>query len=376
MRGKLTEWYDNINMKAKFSRGDRAMLEYVKQLIKNSVEAAKNNGDKEKWFSELRNYIHDMASYQFLQPVLIKKSGVLEEDGLPLIFSGPDKDLFPWDVVSDAEALWGRWISGDIDGFILRGIVVTKTVNDKGAKRTTYSIQNPYPAKRSANVPGSNHLQNGQWWPLRICALRDGAHGAIEAGISGQAGSGAYSIVLGPSKSNNYQDEDHGDVSSLPSLPIHPQPNLPPPDNPLLRDQVRHAHPNRRYSPARESLFDARPDPRPPSRQAGVKVRAQGGRAVRRAVRDFWLRGPGPGNRVEAVLAAATRGSGSDPLSRRRGPPDEPGVKGSHEYPEGFVGACVTAVTFSFFYPPKPNPGRESSDREHDTDDAMTMMTF
>jgi hypothetical protein len=223
-RGKSTEWYDNIDMTAKFARGDKAMLEYVKQLIKNCVDAAKNGGDKEKWFSELRNYVHDMASYQFLKPVLVKKSGVLEEDGLPLIFSGPDKDLFPWDIASDAAELWGRWITGDIDGFILRGIVITKTVTDKGKKHTSYSIQNPYPLKRSANVPGSNHLMNGQWWPMRICALRDGAHGAIEAGISGQADSGAYSIVLGASKSNDYQDKDDGDVS-IPSHQLIPKPN-------------------------------------------------------------------------------------------------------------------------------------------------------
>lgn len=44
--------------------------------------------------------------------------------------------------------------------------------------------------------------------PLQICALRDGAHGEIEAGIHGQMGKGAYSIVL---SSGGYADIDEGD---------------------------------------------------------------------------------------------------------------------------------------------------------------------
>lgn len=44
--------------------------------------------------------------------------------------------------------------------------------------------------------------------PLQICALRDGAHGEIEAGIHGQVGKGAYSIAL---SSGGYADVDEGD---------------------------------------------------------------------------------------------------------------------------------------------------------------------
>lgn len=222
MRQKSSEWYESIDTKAKFSRGDKAQLEHVKQLIKHCIDAAKNNGDTEKWFSQLRTNIHDMEGYRWVTPVLVKKSKVLENEGIPQIFDGPDSHLFPWDISADAQSLWGRWMSGDIDGFILRGIVITKTVSDAGKKRTTYSIEDPYPARISGNVPGKNYLMNGRWWPLRICALRDGAHGAMEAGISGQAEKGAYSIVLSDGKVSEYPNEDHGEVRF--TLPIYPSP--------------------------------------------------------------------------------------------------------------------------------------------------------
>ncbi|KAG8530138.1 uncharacterized protein KY384_005621 [Bacidia gigantensis] len=52
------------------------------------------------------------------------------------------------------------------------------------------------PAKRRSDIFGHNGLAVGQWWPLRHCALRDGAHGHIQGGIHGSANAGAYSIVV------------------------------------------------------------------------------------------------------------------------------------------------------------------------------------
>jgi len=53
-------------------------------------------------------------------------------------------------------------------------------------------------------------LINGQWFANRACAYRDGAHGEMEAGVCGEKGEGAYSIVLANA---GYADEDHGEVS-------------------------------------------------------------------------------------------------------------------------------------------------------------------
>lgn len=80
-----------------------------------------------------------------------------------------------------------------------------------GKKKTSYSLDKAYTEKKSSNVAGHNNLTNGQWWPLRICALRDGAHGEQEAGIHGQTGKGAFSVVVA---AGGYADKDHGEVIS------------------------------------------------------------------------------------------------------------------------------------------------------------------
>jgi hypothetical protein len=210
-RRMASEWYQNIDTREKFPRGDKATLDHVKVLIKNCIDAAKNNGDTERSFSELRTKIHEMEVYKFVTPILVKKSKVLEPEGLLQIFDGPDKSLFPWDIAADAEGLWQRWMGGELDAFLLRGIHTTKGILQSGARRISHRIDKAYTQKKSANVVGNNNLMNGQWWPSRICALRDGAHGEQEGGISGQAGKGAFSIVLSYSQ---YGDQDRGEVRS------------------------------------------------------------------------------------------------------------------------------------------------------------------
>ena len=72
---------------------------------------------------------------------------------------------------------------------VLRGIV------DLGTCRRSYRLANKDSA-RDCNVVGNNGISIGTWWPYRICALRDGAHGATMAGIAGSVSDGAYSIVV------------------------------------------------------------------------------------------------------------------------------------------------------------------------------------
>ena len=72
---------------------------------------------------------------------------------------------------------------------IMHNLVLTE------GRRRIYRLLNKS-AVRSCNVFGHNGLTVGQWWPYRICALRDGAHGAIQAGIAGTVISGAYSVVV------------------------------------------------------------------------------------------------------------------------------------------------------------------------------------
>ncbi|KAJ8070213.1 hypothetical protein OCU04_000599 [Sclerotinia nivalis] len=57
---------------------------------------------------------------------------------------------------------------------------------------------------------GHNDLTVGECWPRQIAALRDGAHGSSQGGISGTTENGAYSIII----SKHYEgfDRDSGDT--------------------------------------------------------------------------------------------------------------------------------------------------------------------
>lgn len=128
-----------------------------------------------------------------------------ENTGIPLLF---DSNL-PAHMRLDAEALYNRWSNGDLDHNLLRGIELRSKPRGGGTSR---AIENVYRFRKSSDFVGEGHLRNGQWFPYQICALRDGAHGDHEAGISGKTGLGALSIVLSSSgKSNTYADVDEGE---------------------------------------------------------------------------------------------------------------------------------------------------------------------
>lgn len=66
--------------------------------------------------------------------------------------------------------------------------------------------------KREFKVFGHNGLEPGAWWPYQKLAHYHGAHGAPIKGISGNAASGAYSIVTsGSSGTYDDMDRDFGD---------------------------------------------------------------------------------------------------------------------------------------------------------------------
>lgn len=77
-----------------------------------------------------------------------------------------------------------------------------------GGGNNSNSLDPAFGFRVSGREFGTKNLVSGQWWPLMICALRDGAHGEMQAGISGEKGKGATSIIL---SGGHYKDEDHGD---------------------------------------------------------------------------------------------------------------------------------------------------------------------
>ncbi len=220
---KESSWFSrNILSGGARGRSNKQSLSLVNDLIKECILAFNNDTkDMDGYFMQVRNRVHEMEFFPFLTPYLIETCKTLREDGLPRIFDSKDSRIFPFDIQADAKALVNRWSNKnyassafDIHYSLLRGIEINSGKLANGQKRTSYQIDPKYPFKKPANVFGHNGIVNGQWWPLRVCAIRDGAHGALEAGIYGESGKekGAYSIVVG---AGGYADEDDGEVSPL-----------------------------------------------------------------------------------------------------------------------------------------------------------------
>jgi hypothetical protein len=213
-RWRPSAWYLNQNpsqTRKNLKRGDEmAISQSFRSEVRDCIEALKAGKDPRSYFSKLRIRIHDMEFYRFLDGALIKKSKILEPQGLRQLIDGPDSRIFPYDIRDDADVLYQRWMSGDIDCHLLRGINTERKTASSGKSRTSDKLDKFYEGRKSANEVGSNGLINGQWWPTRMAVLRDGGHGALEAGIHGQTEKGAFSVVIARS---GYGDEDKGEVS-------------------------------------------------------------------------------------------------------------------------------------------------------------------
>ncbi|KAL2364133.1 hypothetical protein RJZ56_002952 [Blastomyces dermatitidis] len=162
-------------------------------------------GERPAIFNGMRGRIQQLQFYDVSAalPSLLQKF-MDYNTGLPAIVNSPD-DAVPWDIKLDCEAILFRWQRGDFDPNLLRGIMTAER------NRSARKLDPTYKFKRDSIVVGDNHLRNGQWFPLQITTIRDGAHGEMEAGISGRNKVGAVSIILS-SAGKGYPDVDQGDT--------------------------------------------------------------------------------------------------------------------------------------------------------------------
>ncbi|KAL8898526.1 MAG: hypothetical protein Q9207_006653 [Kuettlingeria erythrocarpa] len=200
------DWYHETNMLDVYNRAELNTLKYARELIANCVRAIETGVDKEVQFSILRRRFHQMEFYDFVTEILVVRSKLFEDDGFAAVF---DNASFPSDLRADALMLFKRWARRRWDPDLLRGIVTKRGTNDKEQTFNSKSLDKDYPHKLAANYRGAGDLVNGQWWPLQICTIRDGAHGMAEGGIYGQVKRGVYSIIL---SGGGYADIDEGDI--------------------------------------------------------------------------------------------------------------------------------------------------------------------
>ena len=183
------QWYNTVSSKERYSRGNLQDLKYLFTLVSNVKNDTTMSKDVTESFSRIRQRLQAMEFFPFLSLMLVKKSGLLDNEGLPLIFENRVRGVhFPSDIRADADILFRKWMSGQIDPHPLRGII-TKAGTAKGEKvHKSHSIDKDFAGRVSCNYVGAENLVNGQWWVLQLCAIRDGAHGEVEAGIHGQVG--------------------------------------------------------------------------------------------------------------------------------------------------------------------------------------------
>ena len=181
------EWYDTVDSKQPCSRGDLQDLKYLHTLMNNARKDAADSKDLTQPLGKIRQRLQQMEFYTSLSPILVKKSNLLDDGGLRVLFENSIENVnIPHDIRADADILFRKWMSGQIDPHLFRGIETKSGTGKEDRRFKSHIIQQDFAGKVSCNYVGAGNLVNGQWWPLQICAKRDGAHGEIEAGIHGQ----------------------------------------------------------------------------------------------------------------------------------------------------------------------------------------------
>ena len=205
-----------LNNHAKLDRGNsRTNLQALKHLraLVKEAEVKCDGQEVPEVFEKLRTKVHAMEFYGFLSDVgadsLVEQSKVLGNDGgLPAVRASSSGVQYPKDIILDCSALHFRWSSGDYDPHLLRGITSSTSKNQDNKSTRHHKVDPSYAFKYDCSYFGPGHLEIGQWWPLQVCAMRDGAHGEMEGGIHGKTGQGAFSIVM---SGGGYANIDNGD---------------------------------------------------------------------------------------------------------------------------------------------------------------------
>ena len=200
----VPDWYSDTSVRPRDFRSETITLRRVRTIT--TILASATGPQKRETAAELRGFLLQMSLMDFhgKEKGIIKKSALLTDGTFDSIARAA-----PPDIATIATRLRDRWWSGDTDPDLLRGIKRNKATSAKNHTHVFYSLDPTYAFRESPNYVGAGKLYNGQWWPLQICANRDGAHGEIEAGIAGLKAQGAFSVVVA---GGGYADVDDGEV--------------------------------------------------------------------------------------------------------------------------------------------------------------------
>ena len=105
------------------SSADDSLRDDFRPLNGRSVMRLKTFGYQSERQDRMKlNRTNRMQFWDFVDGPLLKLSKVLEEDGLPLLFSDENVTI-PWDIQSDSKALFQKWVNGSLDPDLLRYVL-------------------------------------------------------------------------------------------------------------------------------------------------------------------------------------------------------------------------------------------------------------
>ena len=210
-----TKSTQTLNNRVTLDRGNLQALKHFHTLV-NEAEVQCAKQDVPEVFEKLRMRLHIMEFHGFLSDAdadaLVQQSKILEHDaGLAAVCfrKAMTGVRYPEDIRLDCRALYFRWSNGNYDPHLLRGITSTTSKKQDDKSTRHHKIDPTYAFKVDCSYFGSGEIEIGQWWPMQLCAMRDGAHGEMEAGIHGKTGQGAFSIVV---SGGGYSNIDNGDT--------------------------------------------------------------------------------------------------------------------------------------------------------------------
>ncbi|KAM0720166.1 hypothetical protein Q7P37_004302 [Cladosporium fusiforme] len=213
------DWYNRLP-KPNTRQGNQGDIDVTLSRLKVCIAKLKAQSDggkklQEADYNAIRDRLHTLTFLEVDAKLLRAHYMLHEATGLPVLF---DSVEVPWDIKADAEELYNKWSTGEFETDIYRGITRGKMGRKDKAKLNESSADSLQEGSKRFRLMepkqhGNGRLLNGQWFPSQLAALRDGAHGSSQGGITGSAGEGAFSVILagGMDPSGRpYPNEDRG----------------------------------------------------------------------------------------------------------------------------------------------------------------------
>ncbi|TKA33218.1 hypothetical protein B0A50_00771 [Salinomyces thailandicus] len=208
-------WYKKLNgtnTRNTADSGASFVLAGIKKGMKDAKRDAEHPSVFEGVLETLARYLH-LAPFEQVSEQLLRNQRMLHNtDGLPQIFDPAYNDSvrYPVWLQADATELYNKWCRRNFETDMFWGLIAPKP-----ATKRSPAVVASVTSQLSSSFHGNGLLLNGQWWPLQLCLLRDGAHGQSQQGIHGKKGEGAYSCVIAGGLAPDgapYPNIDEGDT--------------------------------------------------------------------------------------------------------------------------------------------------------------------